>query len=91
MTKRYGPCVEGAGVHRNPTPGPAAQEWVYGRVEAKRCKTFLAAWPPAGGVIRVVLVQNADGWVAYFCTDASATAADILGLVSNRANALNPP
>jgi DDE superfamily endonuclease len=32
VTKRYGPCVEGAGVHRNPTPGPAAQTWVYGHV-----------------------------------------------------------
>ena len=58
---------------------------VYGRVETKVYKTFLAAWPPAGGVIRVVLVQNDGGWVAYFCTDASATAADILGLVSDRA------
>jgi len=32
VTKRYGPCVEGAGIHHNPTPGPAAQEWVYGHV-----------------------------------------------------------
>jgi hypothetical protein len=32
VTKRYGPCVEGAGVHRNPTPGPAARAWVYGHV-----------------------------------------------------------
>jgi hypothetical protein len=32
VTKRYGPHVEGAGVHRNPTPGPAAQNWVYGHV-----------------------------------------------------------
>jgi len=29
-TKRYGPQVEGAGVHHNPTPGPAQQEFVYG-------------------------------------------------------------
>jgi hypothetical protein len=32
VTKRFGPCVEGAGGHRNPTPGPAAQAWVYGHV-----------------------------------------------------------
>jgi hypothetical protein len=32
VTRRYGPRVEGAGVHRNPTPGPAAQAWVYGHV-----------------------------------------------------------
>ena len=31
-TKRYGPCVEGAGVHHNPTPGPAGQTFVYGHV-----------------------------------------------------------
>ena len=51
----------------------------------KTYKTFLAPWPPAGGVIRVVLVQNDDGWVAYFCTDPAAAAADILGLVADRA------
>lgn len=58
---------------------------IYGRWEDVTYKTFLATWPPAGGVIRVVLVKNEDGWVAYFGTDASATAADILGLVSDRA------
>ena len=29
-TARYGKHVEGAGVHRNPTPGPAGSEWLYG-------------------------------------------------------------
>lgn len=58
---------------------------IYGRYETKTYKTFLATWPPAGGVIRVVLVKNDDGWVAYFCTDPDATAADILGLVADRA------
>jgi hypothetical protein len=29
-TPRYGPCVEGAGVHHNPTPGPAGAQFVYG-------------------------------------------------------------
>jgi hypothetical protein len=29
-TKRYGSHVEGAGVHRHPTPGPAEGEWLYG-------------------------------------------------------------
>jgi hypothetical protein len=29
-TARYGPHVEGAGVHHNPTPGPADGEWLYG-------------------------------------------------------------
>jgi hypothetical protein len=31
-TKRYGPKVEGADVHHNPTPGPADQEFLYGHV-----------------------------------------------------------
>jgi hypothetical protein len=31
-TKRYGPKVEGAGVHHNPTPGPADQPFLYGHV-----------------------------------------------------------
>lgn len=31
-TKRYGPHVEGADVHRNPTPGPADQSYLYGHV-----------------------------------------------------------
>jgi hypothetical protein len=29
-TSRYGRHVEGAGVHHNPTPGPAGGEWLYG-------------------------------------------------------------
>src|SRR6185312_12242142 len=31
-TKRYGPHVQGAGVHHNPTPGPACSPYVYGHV-----------------------------------------------------------
>lgn len=31
-TKRYGPKVEGADVHHNPTPGPADQKYLYGHV-----------------------------------------------------------
>jgi hypothetical protein len=31
-TPRYGPCVEGAGIHHNPTPGPAGQRFLYGHV-----------------------------------------------------------
>lgn len=29
-SKRYGPKVEGAGIHHNPTPGPAGAKYVYG-------------------------------------------------------------
>jgi hypothetical protein len=31
-TQRYGPCVEGAGLHHHPTPGPAKQRFLYGHV-----------------------------------------------------------
>jgi hypothetical protein len=31
-TKRYGPMVEGADIHRNPTPGPADQKYLYGHI-----------------------------------------------------------
>jgi len=31
-TKRYGPEVEGADIHHNPTPGPADQEYLYGHI-----------------------------------------------------------
>jgi hypothetical protein len=31
-TARYGPCVEGAGIHHNPTPGPAGEQFLYGHV-----------------------------------------------------------
>jgi hypothetical protein len=31
-TPRYGPQVEGCGIHHNPTPGPAGEKYVYGHV-----------------------------------------------------------
>jgi hypothetical protein len=57
---------------------------LYGERVIKRYKTFLATWRPAGGVIRVVLVDEPTGWRAYFCTDPAATVADILTTVADR-------
>ena len=57
---------------------------LYGERVTKRYKTFLATWRPAGGVIRVVLVDEPTGWRAYFCTDASASVADVLGTIADR-------
>lgn len=31
-TKRYGPQVQGAGIHHDPTPGPSGDEFCYGHV-----------------------------------------------------------
>jgi len=57
---------------------------LYGVAAVKKYETFLATWRPAGGVIRVVLVDEPTGWRAYFCTDTSASAADILRAVADR-------
>jgi hypothetical protein len=57
---------------------------LYGKATVKRYKTFVATWRPAGGAIRVVLVDEPTGWAAFFCTDTAASVADILGAVANR-------
>ena len=57
---------------------------LYGKSVEKTYKTFVATWRPAGGAIRVVLVDEPKGRVAFFCTDTGATVADILGLVADR-------
>ena len=31
-TKRFGPMVQGAGIHHNPTPGPADAKFLYGHI-----------------------------------------------------------
>ena len=57
---------------------------LYGQRMVKRYKTFLATWRPVGGAIRVVLVDEPTGWCAFFCTDTSASVADILTSVADR-------
>jgi hypothetical protein len=56
----------------------------YGERVTKTYKTFLATWRPAGGVIRVVLVQEVKGWVAFFCTDPAASVVAILEAAADR-------
>ena len=51
-TQRYGRHVEGAGVHHNPTAGPADGEWTYGHNWVSLC--FLATHP-LWGVIALPL------------------------------------
>jgi hypothetical protein len=58
---------------------------LYGKKVTKTYKTFLATYKPVGGVIRVVLVREDEGWVAFLCTDPEATVEQILEAVADRA------
>ena len=58
---------------------------LYGKQVRKKYKTFLATYKPVGGLIRVLLVKDADHWVAFFCTQADATVQEILEAVADRA------
>jgi len=51
-TQRYGRHVEGAGVHHNPTQGPAEGEWIYGHNWVSLC---VLATHPLWGVIALPL------------------------------------
>lgn len=54
-TKRYGKHVEGAGVHHNPTAGPADGEWLYGHNWVSLC---LLAAHPVWGMIALPLLSR---------------------------------
>jgi hypothetical protein len=54
-TRRYGPCVEGAGVHHNPAPGPADQRFVYGHVWVTLA--WLAPHPRWGAIALPLLAR----------------------------------
>jgi DDE superfamily endonuclease len=56
----------------------------YGERQVKAIKTFEATWRPVGGRIRVVIVREDDGWLAYFCTDPGVTAVAILEAMADR-------
>jgi DDE superfamily endonuclease len=58
---------------------------LYGKTSSKTCKTFLATYAPAGGVIRVVLVREDHGWHAFFSTDPMASVQEILEAFADRA------
>jgi len=81
----YGPGRISLAKRAGQRRGWRAEEFVlYGEAVAKRYKTFLATWRPAGGVIRVVLVREPAGWLALFSTDPGASVADILAAVADR-------
>ncbi len=56
----------------------------YGEKVVKTVKTFEATWRPASGRIRVVLVQEEVGWLAFFCTDRAASVSEILEAAADR-------
>ncbi len=58
---------------------------VYGKTVTKRYKSFLATYRPAGGMIRVVIVQEDHAWFPFFSTDPNATAVEIIEAFADRA------
>jgi hypothetical protein len=54
-TKRYGPHVQWAGVHHNPTPGSAGSPYVYSHVFVVR---DVLATHPAWGVVALPLLAR---------------------------------
>lgn len=58
---------------------------IYGHTVTKTCKTFLATYRPAGGLIRVLLIREEHGWFALFCTDPGASMQEILEAFADRA------
>jgi hypothetical protein len=57
---------------------------VYGKTETKTYKTFLATWRPIGGVIRVVIVREKDGWQSFFSSNPDSTVVEILESFADR-------
>jgi hypothetical protein len=88
--KRGRPRTYGEGVIDLAKRGGQRRGWSsgtfdqYGEKAVKKYKTFLATWRPAGGTIRVVLIDEPAGWRAYFCTDPSASVAGILEAIADR-------
>lgn len=60
--------------------------FIYGHKVTKTFKTFLATYRPAGGIIRVVIVKEADGCEYFFCTDPEATPRQIVEAFADRSS-----
>jgi hypothetical protein len=57
----------------------------YGQSVRKQIKTFLATYPPAYGILRVVIVQEEKGPQYFFSTDPAMSAEQILEVFADRA------
>ena len=74
-TKRYGPKVEGADVHHNPTPGPAGQPFLYGHIWVTISLALRhPAWGPLALPLRAMLyvrqqtlatIPKSRGWPRF--------------------------
>jgi hypothetical protein len=56
----------------------------YGRTVIKTVKTFLATHTTFGGAVRVVIVKEKNGPEFFYCTDTSASVAEILEAYADR-------
>src|SRR5439155_21344508 len=71
--RKYGTPISLAKPGAHPRGWQTATFTLYGKAEIKTYKSFVATYPPAGGAIRVVIVKETDGWVAFFATDPQAS------------------
>jgi hypothetical protein len=64
-TKRYGPKVEGADVHHNPTPGPADQPYLYGHIWVTISLALRhPRWGPLALPLRAMLYVRQKTWAS---------------------------
>ena len=82
--RKYGDRIDLARRAHHPQGWSQGEFTLYGKTVTKTYKTFLATYPPAGGVIRVVIVREEQGWFAWLCTDPDAGVAEILEAVADR-------
>lgn len=83
--KKYGKKMSLKGKAAHAQGWQRTQCQVYGKTEIKQFKTFLATYPPVGGVIRVVIVKETVGPQFFFCTDPEATVEAIIEAFADRA------
>jgi hypothetical protein len=84
-TRRYGKeKISVAKRAAHPRGWQTVDVTMYGQRVTKMVKTFLATWRPIGGVIRVVIVREKDGWQSFFCSNPDATVAEILECFADR-------
>ncbi len=83
--RKYGERIDLARRANYPKRWQEGESLFYGKKAAKTYKTFLATCRPAEGTIRVVIVKEAHGWFAWFCTGAEATVELFFEAVADRA------